>query len=178
MSSASKLRMAIMKSRQTKQRDDDQVNEQKGNYENEEEEWERVIQQKVNTLVVSRIRGSPSLKESTQRMRIDNNVRFWVQSARTKGCDDSYHASGGCPGPFRPAPFFDNTAFAHYSHFAPRVTGRHDYLPMKCRSTCELRFQEFFKTGRVKWRVCHKVETMEENGNTSSKIGCTLLRVV
>ena len=154
-----------MKSRQQNNWHGQQEEEEhKDNHENEEEEWERVIQHKIDVLVAARLRACRGHKEVTVRPRIERNVRFWVSSAREKGCDDPHHDSQGCPGPFHPHSFFNHTEFAHYQHHSTRVTGRREYIHTMCLSTNEVTFREFFKTGRVKWRVCHKVETKEETG--------------
>ena len=107
---------------------------------------------------------------NSARGRIEKNVRFWVKAAREKGCDDPHHASEGCAGAFQAASFFDNTEFAHYKEFAVRLTGRGNSIFTKCAQLSKHRFQEFLKNGRIKWRVCHKVETLKERSQVSSCI--------
>ena len=111
------------------------------------------------------MREQPKGYESTQRYRIEQNVKFWVKSAREHGCDDPHHSAQGCPGPFRPDSFFEHTEFAHYAQYANRITGRKERILPVCMKHSEERFQQLFTRGRIKWRVCHKEETRKERGN-------------
>ena len=109
--------------------------------------------------------------EETQRKRILTNVRAHAAHGRQQPCEGRHHAPFGCPGAFVPETYFDETQFAHFNTTTTKVskvtaaTGKSkdaQKIYQKCRNGATTTFKEFLKTGRIKWTVCHKVETEVE----------------
>jgi hypothetical protein len=198
MSSASKLRQAIMSKRKSMSVLNPDVKRRKapggikmGGQEREPEQpvdemeeklWETVIDSKVQALLATYV--SSCAKQTCDRAhhlsRITTNVRLWVSSARQAGCTgtekDHQHAPTGCPGRFTPSTFFDCTHFAHWKKHKVASNGKShstDTINTRARCSSTDTFRAFMTGatahGRVLWQGCHKVESVTQSKRPAKK---------